>query len=69
MSCVEVAPVAYPNYRGPEEALASVFAEEPIVWVRVHDFQVQSLKAVASRVLVHLPSRLRSRTSVSPTTE
>lgn len=32
-----------------------VFALDPIQWVRVHDFQVQSVKMVVQRALPHLP--------------
>ena len=55
-SCVEVAPPAYPSYSGPGEVLTRVFEEaEPIVWVRVHDFQLESLKEVALRMLRQSP--------------
>merc|ERR550514_1853618 len=54
--CVEVAPPAYPSYSGPGEMLARVFeASSPIVWVRVNAFQLESLKAVALRMLLHSP--------------
>merc|ERR1719473_1025553 len=53
---VEVAPPAYPSYSGPGEMLARVFeASSPIVWVRVNAFQLESLKAVALRMLLHSP--------------
>jgi len=55
-SCVEVSPPAYPSYSGPDEVLARVFDEaKPIVWVRVHDFQVESLKEIALRMLRQVP--------------
>ena len=55
-NCVEVAPPAYPSYRGPDEMLARVFEEaKPIVWVRVNAFQLESLKAIALRMLLHSP--------------
>ena len=55
-NCVEAAPAAYPNYSGPGEMLARVFEEAaPIVWVRVNAFQLESLKAVALRMLLHSP--------------
>ncbi|EOD23669.1 hypothetical protein EMIHUDRAFT_239307 [Emiliania huxleyi CCMP1516] len=54
--CVETAPPAYPSYSGPGEMLARVFeATPPIVWVRVNAFQLESLKAVAMRMLLHSP--------------
>ncbi|EOD27306.1 hypothetical protein EMIHUDRAFT_114743 [Emiliania huxleyi CCMP1516] len=52
--CIETAPAAYPSYSGPDEMLARVFEEaEPIVWVRVNAFQLESLKAIALRMLLH----------------
>ena len=55
-SCVEVVPPAYPSYGGPDEILARVFEEaKPIVWVRVNAFQLESLKAIALRMLLHSP--------------
>ena len=54
-NCVEAAPPAYPCYRGPEEMLARVFEKTPIVWVRVNAFQLESLKAIALRMLLHSP--------------
>ena len=54
--CVETAPPAYPSYDGPDEMLACVFEKvEPIVWVRVNAFQLESLKAIALRMLQHSP--------------
>ena len=50
-NCVDVAPPAHPSYSGPEEALAKIFGEPPVVWVRVHAFQLESLKAIALRML------------------
>jgi len=52
-SCTDVAPPAYPEYRGPEEAIDRIFGEMPVEWVRVRDFQVESLKLVTERVLEH----------------
>jgi len=41
--------------------LARVFDEaDPIVWVRVHDFQVESLKEIALRMLRHTPYYLHT---------
>ena len=55
-SCVEVAPPAYPSYRGPDEMLARVFEEaDPIVWVRVNAFQLESIKEIALRILRQAP--------------
>ena len=54
-SCVEVAPAGHRSYRGAGEAFSAVFGTDPIVWVRVHDFQVVSLKATALRLLRALP--------------
>eukprot|EP00961_Rhodomonas_salina_P110140 1482500-Rhodomonas_salina.3 len=45
-----------PRVRGPFEVIANIFAEDPIVWVRVHDFQIESLKLVTLGILKHLPS-------------
>ncbi|EOD33181.1 hypothetical protein EMIHUDRAFT_202403 [Emiliania huxleyi CCMP1516] len=54
--CVEVVPPAYPSYGGPGEMIARVFEEaKPIVWVRVNAFQLESLKAIALRMLLHSP--------------
>ena len=45
----------------PDEVLARVFDEaDPIVWVRVHDFQVESLKEIALRMLRHTPYYLHT---------
>ena len=57
---------AYPSFGGVEEVLQRVIDDEtnaPIVWVRVHDFQVESLKTMAHLLLGVLPltSRLRDR--------
>ena len=52
-SCVEVAPQAHPSYSGPEELLAKIFDLPPITWVRVHDFQIESLKEISLRMLRH----------------
>jgi len=38
--CTEAAPAAYAAYGGPDEALSRVFAQEPVEWLRVRDFQV-----------------------------
>jgi len=66
-SCVEVAPPAYPSYSGPDEVLACVFDEaDPIVWVRVHDFQVESLKEIALRMLRHTPYYARHNSELAP---
>jgi len=55
-NCVEAAPDAYPSYGGPDEMIRRIFWEtEPIVWVRVNAFQLESLKAVALRMLLHSP--------------
>ena len=55
-SCVEVAPPAYPSYRGPDEMLARVFEEaDPIVWVRVNAFQLETIKEIALRMLCQVP--------------
>ena len=55
-SCVEVAPPAYPSYRGPDQMLARVFEEaDPIVWVRVNAFQLESIKEIALRILRQAP--------------
>jgi hypothetical protein len=54
-SCIEENPDEYPTFLGPEEAVRRVFGhEDPVVWVRPTDFQVISLKAIASRILSHL---------------
>eukprot|EP00961_Rhodomonas_salina_P298898 3938473-Rhodomonas_salina.1 len=53
-SCVETASATYPEFRGSSEVIERVFAVEPIVWVRVNDFQVQSLKLITLRILQHL---------------
>ena len=48
----------YPQYRGHREVLEKVFDHDdnpPIVWVRVQDFQNESLKLIALRVLRQLP--------------
>ena len=67
--CVETAPPAYPSYDGPDEMLACVFEKvEPIVWVRVNAFQLESLKAIALRMLQHSPyysSLSQSRSSLA----
>ena len=48
---------AFPTFPGPNEVLKQVFGVEehqmPIVWVRVHDFQMASLKEVVLRLLKH----------------
>ena len=54
-NCVDVAPAAYPSYCGPDQMLARIFGVDPIVWVRVNAFQLESLKAVALRMLLHSP--------------
>ena len=59
-ACVETAPPAYPEYKGPTEVLARLFTEEPVVWVRMHDFQIESLKLVTLRMLQHLPYYLNN---------
>ena len=42
-NCVEAAPDAYPSYGGPDEMIRRIFWEtEPIVWVRVNAFQLES---------------------------
>lgn len=38
-----------------QRVLDSVFALEPVQWIRAHDFQVQSIKMVVRRALSHLP--------------
>jgi hypothetical protein len=47
--------LAFPTFPGSNEVLKQVFGEEqhemPIVWVRVHDFQIASLKEVVLRLL------------------
>ena len=53
--CVETGPPAYPSYQGPTEVLERLFTEEPVVWVRVHDFQKETLKVIALRMLMNLP--------------
>ena len=53
--CVDDAPPSYPEYRGPEEVLAAVFANSPIRWVRATLFQLESIKQVAHNLLLHLP--------------
>jgi len=54
--CTEQAPAAYPAFRGPAEVIERVLSgEEPIVWVRVRDFQLESLKCIAFRMVRNLP--------------
>jgi hypothetical protein len=54
--CVDVEPPEHPTFSGPSEAVAAVFdREEPVVWSRVSEFQLASLKAVVIRMLRHLP--------------
>mmetsp|Transcript_8595 Transcript_8595/g.26483 ORF Transcript_8595/g.26483 Transcript_8595/m.26483 type:complete len:1239 (-) Transcript_8595:80-3796(-) len=45
----------HPELGGTEGVISAVFAQSPIVWARVHDFQVQSLKCIIQRILTHLP--------------
>lgn len=53
--CIEEHPDTYPAYSGPEEALRRVFGhDDPVLWVRVTDCQIVSLKAIACRILPHL---------------
>ena len=59
-ACVETAPPAYPEYRGPTEVLERLFSEGPVIWVRVHDFQIESLKLIALRMCTKLPYYLRN---------
>jgi hypothetical protein len=55
VSCIEERPDGYPAYSGPEEALRRVFGHaDPVMWVRATEFQIVSLKAIASRILPHL---------------
>jgi hypothetical protein len=63
--CVETAPSAYPAFAGPAEVLERLFGEEPVVWVRVHDFQIESLKLITLRVLKHLPFYLNKPEELS----
>ena len=53
--CLEQAPAAYLDFRGPEEVIQRVFAKEPILWERVQNFQLVSLKLIALRMMRHLP--------------
>ena len=54
--CTEQEPAAYPEFQGPSEVIERVLlAEESIVWVRVRDFQIESLKLIAFRMVKHLP--------------
>jgi len=65
-NCTEEAPSGHPSYSGPAEVVAAVFEEQdPVVWVRVHAFQLESLKAIALRMLGHFPAQLHSRRSLS----
>ena len=60
-----MAPPAHPSYSGPEEVLGKIFANEaPIVWVRVHEFQLESLKAIALRILRHCVRYMSCGTSL-----
>lgn len=52
-SCIE--PEPYPGCTGPEEVIRLVVEIEPVVWVRLNDYQAESLKTVAFRMLHHLP--------------
>ena len=55
-NCVDVAPAAYLSYCGPDQMLARIFGEaDPIVWVRVNAYQLESLKAITLRMLRHSP--------------
>jgi hypothetical protein len=49
--------LAFSTFPGSDEVLKQVFGEQqhdmPIVWVRVHDFQIASLKEVVLRLLQH----------------
>jgi hypothetical protein len=54
--CVAVGPPEYPAFSGPSEAVAAVFdREEPVVWSRIHEFQLASLKTAVLRILRRLP--------------
>ena len=55
--CIETKPPAYEEYQGPTEVLDRLFPEEqdPVVWVRVKNFQMESLKVITCRMLAHLP--------------
>ena len=69
-NCVDVAPAAYPSYCGPDQMLARIFGVDPIVWVRVNAYQLESLKAITLRMLRHSPyyspsSDRRTSTSTS----
>jgi hypothetical protein len=47
--------LVHPKFAGPDEVLERVFTEDPIMWVRVSDYQIESLKLISQRVLKHLP--------------
>ena len=65
-SCVEVAPKGHPSYSGPDELLSRIFEEtEPIVWVRVYDFQLESLKEISLRMLRNMPIYALQQTSLA----
>ena len=54
--CVDEAPPSHPAYQGPDEVMKAIFLDlPPVIWVRVADFQLQSLKLLTQRVLLHLP--------------
>jgi len=37
--CVDQSPAGYLEYGGPDEVIEKVFAQDPIVWARIGDFQ------------------------------
>lgn len=53
LHCIDESPAGYPAYRGPEESIARVFAVEPIEWVRLGAYQLETLKAITLRMLGH----------------
>jgi len=60
-NCVDDAGLGtYPSYSGPAEMVARIFEkEDPILWVRVNAFQLESLKSIALRMLRHSPYYMR----------
>jgi hypothetical protein len=43
----------------PKQYRESIFAGAPITWQRIHDFQIESLRQIASKMLLNSPAYLK----------